>query len=140
MSIYDGRVQADFLNNILHNQNIVLKSDGSSTRTYTYIADATTAMLLILLNSKDTVYNVADEASKTSIRELAETLISLEPEKKLKLVFDIPKTVEKGTASFKNGILSTAKIRNEMGWNPIYNIKDGFRRTIEHLKEEHAIK
>lgn len=140
MSIYDGRVQADFLNNILHNQNIVLKSDGSSTRTYTYIADATTAMLLILLNSKDTVYNVADEASKTSIRELAETLISLEPEKKLKLVFDIPKTVEKGTASFKNGILSTAKIRNEMGWNPIYNIKDGFQRTIEHLKEEHAIK
>ena len=44
MSIYDGRVQADFLNNILHNQDIVMKSDGSSVRTYTYISDAIKAV------------------------------------------------------------------------------------------------
>ena len=136
MSIYDGRVQADFLNNILHNQDIVLKSDGSSVRTYTYIADATKAMFLVLLASKDMVYNIADEDSKTSIRELAETLVNLEPEKKLKLVFDIPKTVQKGTAAFKNGILSTEKIRTELGWEPVYGIAEGFRRTTEHLKEE----
>lgn len=136
MSIYDGRVQADFLNNVLHNQNIVLKSDGSSIRTYTYIADATKAMFLVLLSSKDMVYNIADEDSKTSIRELAETLVNLEPEKKLKLVFDIPETAQKGTASFKNGILSTEKIRTELGWKPAYDIANGFKRTIEHLKEE----
>lgn len=136
MSIYDGRVQADFLNNVLHNQNIILKSDGSSIRTYTYIADATKAMFLVLLSSKDMVYNIADEDSKTSIRELAETLVNLEPEKKLKLVFDIPATAQKGTASFKNGILSTEKIRTELGWKPAYGIADGFKRTIEHLKEE----
>lgn len=139
MSIYDGRVQADFLNNILHNQDIVLKSDGSSVRTYTYIADATKAMFLVLLNSKEMVYNIADEDSKTSIRQLAETLVGLEPEKGLKLVFDIPKTAEKGTASFKNGILSTERIRTELGWKPEYGIEAGFRRTVEHLKEEIAL-
>lgn len=139
MSIYDGRVQADFLNNILHNQNILLKSDGSSVRTYTYIADATTAMLLVLLNSKEMVYNVADEDSKTSIRQLAETLVNLNPEKGLKLVFDIPATAEKGTASFKNGILSTDRIRTELGWKPVYGIEAGFRRTVEHLTEEITI-
>ena len=136
MSIYDGRVQADFLNNKLHDQDIVLKSDGSSVRTYTYIADATKAMFLVLLASKDMVYNIADEDSKTSIRELAETLVNLEPEKKLKLVFDIPKTAQKGTAAFKNGSLSTEKIRTELGWKPVYGIAEGFRRTTEHLKEE----
>ena len=52
----------------------------------------------------------------------------------------IPKTAEKGTASFKNGILSTEKIRKELGWNPMYNIKEGFKRTVEHLKKEPAIK
>ena len=82
------------------------------------------------------VYNIADEDSKTSIRELAETLVNLEPEKKLKLVFDIPKTAQKGTAAFKNGILSTEKIRTELGWEPVYGIAEGFRRTTEHLKEE----
>ena len=136
MSINDGRVQADFLKNILNNEDIVLKSDGSSIRTYTYIADAIKGMILVLLNSKELVYNIADENSKTSIKELAETLVSIVPEKNLKLVFDIPKSVDKGTASFKMGILSTDKIRNELNWKPKYTIKEGFKRTIEHLQEE----
>lgn len=138
MSIYDGRVQADFLNNVLHNEDIVLKSDGSSVRTYTYIADAIKAMFLVLLKSQDLVYNIADENSKTSIRNLAEILVHLMPEKGLKLVFDIPKEGLKGTAAFKNGILSTDKIRNELGWEPTYGIEAGFRRTVEHLTEELA--
>ncbi len=136
MSIYDGRVQADFLNNVLHNQNIILKSDGSSVRTYTYIADAIVAMFLVLLNSKDIVYNIADENSKTTIKQLAETLINIKPEKKLKLIFDIPKEKDKGAASFKNGILSTDKIRSELSWKPKFNISEGFARTIKHLEEE----
>ena len=138
MSITDGRVQADFLNDVIHNRNIVLKSDGSSVRTYTYIADAIKAMLKILVNSKEIVYNIADEGSKTSIRELAETMVSINPEKGLKLVFDIPKEdkLSKGTASFTHGILSTERIRSELGWTPKYSIKEGFARTIEHLREE----
>ncbi len=135
MSIDDGRVQADFLNNILHNQDIVLKSDGSSIRTYTYIADAIKAIILVLLRSNDIVYNIADENSKVSIRELAEILVTLYPEKKLKLVFNIPETPQKGTSSFKNGILSTEKIRNELNWYPKYSIEDGFKRTINHLEQ-----
>ncbi len=136
MSIYDGRVQADFLNNIMNNQDIILKSDGSSIRTYTYISDAIKAMFLVLLNSSDLVYNIGDENCKTSIRELAEALIKLEPEKNLKLIFDIPKETLKGVNTFKTGILSTEKIRKELGWNPKYDISSGFKRTIEHLKYE----
>lgn len=140
MSIYDGRVQADFLNNIMHNENILLKSDGSSVRTYTYIADAITAMFLVLLNSRDIVYNIGDENSKTTIKELAETLVNIKKEKNLKLIFDIPNdSINKGCASFKNGILSTKKIRSELGWNPKYGIEEGFRRTIKHLEEELSI-
>lgn len=134
MSIYDGRVQADFLKNVIHGEDIVLKSDGSSVRTYTYIADAVAAMFMVLLFSKDTVYNIADEASKTSIRQLAETLVEFGDG--LKLVFDIPKEAQKGTAAFTHGILSTDKIRGELGWAPRYSIKEGFFRTLQHLKEE----
>ena len=140
MSIYDGRVQADFLNNIMHNQNIVLKSDGSSVRTYTYIADAMKAMFLVLLKSTDIVYNIADENSKTSIKELAETLVNIKKDMDLKLVFDIPKEENKGCASFKMGILSTKKIREELKWSPKYNIEEGFKRTVKHLEEELAVK
>ncbi|MCF0111283.1 MAG: NAD-dependent epimerase/dehydratase family protein [Erysipelotrichaceae bacterium] len=136
MSIYDGRVQADFLNDVVHGRNIVLKSDGSSVRTYTYIADAVCAMLLILTKSSQMVYNVADEDSKTSIRQLAETLVTIDPGQGLQLVFDIPEGTPKGTASFKSGILCTDRIRKELGWKPKYSIKEGFARTIVHIKEE----
>lgn len=140
MSIHDGRVQADFLKDVLNENDIVLKSDGSSIRTYTYIADAIKAMFLVLLKSDDIVYNIADEKSITSIKNLAEVLVNIYPEKGLKLVFDIPEGKEKGTASFKKGILSTEKIRNELHWEPKYGLADGFKRTLEHLEEETDIR
>ena len=55
MSIYDGRVQADFLKNVFHNEDIVLKSEGPAVRTYTYIGDAVAALYRILLSSPETV-------------------------------------------------------------------------------------
>lgn len=137
MSIYDGRVQADFLKNVVNNENIVLKSKGEAVRTYTYIGDAINGMFKVLLHSKEMVYNIADEACKTSIRELAETMVSIYPERGLKLAFDIPKeTKNTGCASFTLGILSTDKIRKELKWKPKYSIFDGFKRTIDYIESE----
>ena len=130
MSIYDGRVQADFLKNVYHNEDIVLKSEGTAVRTYTYIADAIAGMYRILLDSEDIVYNIGNEAGKVSIRDLAEILVSIYPERGLKLVFDIP---EGGT----KGILSSEKLR-KLGWNPKYSVKDGFKRTLEYLELENV--
>lgn len=137
MSIYDGRVQADFLNNVVHNQNIVLKSEGKNIRTYTYISDAISAMFAVLTRSKDLVYNIGEPSCKTSIRELAQTLVDIYPERNLKLEFDIPKdTKNDGTASFTLGILNSDKIKNELGWKPKYSIKDGFKRTVDYIESE----
>ena len=124
MSIYDGRVQADFLKNVYHNEDIVLKSEGTAVRTYTYIADAIAGMYRILLDSEDIVYNIGNEAGKVSIRDLAEILVSIYPERGLKLVFDIPEGGTKGTAPYTLGILSSEKLR-KLGWNPKYSVKDG---------------
>lgn len=136
MSIYDGRVQADFLKNVVNKEDIVLKSTGESIRTYTYVSDAVSAMFKVLLNSNDIVYNVADEKSKTSIKELADTLINIYPERNLKLKFDIKNNVNNGCASFTLGILSTDKIKDELNWRPKYSIHDGFKRTIEYIESE----
>lgn len=139
MSIYDGRVQADFLKNVVNNEDIVLKSKGEAVRTYTYVSDAVSAMFSILLYSKDLVYNVADEDSRTSIAELAKTVAGIYPERKLKVVFDISEDLKSsGTASFTLGILSTDKIRAELAWRPKYSIRDGFQRTIEHIESEES--
>ncbi len=139
MSIDDGRVQADFLKNVVNHENIVLKSDGSSIRTYTYISDAISAMFKVLLSSKDIVYNIADERNKISIKELAETLVGIYPERNLQLVFDIPDNqINQGTAAFTLGILSTKKIKEELGWQAKYSIKDGFTRTLRFIELEQS--
>ena len=137
MSIYDGRVQADFLKNVYHNEDIVLKSEGTAVRTYTYIADAIAGMYRILLDSEDIVYNIGNEAGKVSIRDLAEILVSIYPERGRKLVFDIPEGGTKGTAPYTLGILSSEKLR-KLGWNPKYSVKDGFKRTLEYLELENV--
>ena len=135
MSVDDGRVQADFLKNLLNEEDIVLNSDGSSIRTYTYISDAISAMFKIILKSKDMVYNVSDERNEVSIRELAETMIQILPEKELKLVFNIKEEDnDAGYAPFKFGLLSSEKIRNELNWNAKYSVFEGFKRTLEFLK------
>lgn len=135
MSIYDGRVQADFLKNVYHNEDIVLKSEGTAVRTYTYIADAVAGLYRILLDSEELVYNIGNEEGKVSIRELAEIMVGIYPERKLKLVFDIPEGGTKGTAPYTLGILNSEKLRN-IGWTPKYSVKDGFARTLEYLELE----
>ena len=133
MSIYDGRVQADFLKNAINNENIIMKSDGSSIRTYTYISDAVSALFKILLASKDAVYNVSNEDDEVSIKMLAEKIAEIA---NVKVIMQLDSSNSKGSASFKKGILSSKKIREELSWKPKYNIDSGFRRTIEYLKKE----
>ena len=132
MSTSDGRVQADFLNNVINNQDIIMKSDGSSVRTYTYISDAVNGLFKVLLSSNDIVYNISDD-KEVSIKDLANVLVSLSENSKL--VMDIDNTLSKGSASFKKGILSNEKIKKELNWYPKYDIKEGFKRTIEYLKD-----
>lgn len=135
MSIYDGRVQADFLKNVVSNENIIMKSRGTKVRTYTYISDVISGMFKVLLDSKDVVYNIADESSKVSIRELAEVLVEIADNESVNLIME-NRDEEKGVASFTGGIVSSDKIRNELGWKPKYSVYDGFKRTIEFINSE----
>ena len=136
MSIDDGRVQADFLKNVLNHENIIMKSTGASVRTYTYVSDAINAMFKVLLSSEEAVYNISDENSKVTIKQLAEILAEIS-EDNIKVIMDIPKEElnKGGNSVFTLGILSSKKIREELNWKPMYDIRNGFLRTIDYLKD-----
>ncbi|MBQ0005553.1 MAG: NAD-dependent epimerase/dehydratase family protein, partial [Clostridiales bacterium] len=134
MSIDDGRVQADFIRDVVNNRDIVMLSEGKPIRTYTYVGDAVSAMFRILLDSDDLAYNIASEASTVSIRQLAETLIEAFPERGLKLVIDIPApSGNTGCAPFTLGILNSDKLRG-LGWKERYDLKTGLKRTVEYIE------
>lgn len=136
MSIDDGRVQADFFRDVVNNRDIVLKSEGTAIRTYTYIADAVSAIFYILLNSPsdEVAYNISSEDSIVSIRELAEKMVEVYSDRNIKLVFSIPKDMTlTGTAPFKKGILNSKKIKR-LGWSPKNTLAQGIKRTVEYLE------
>ncbi len=136
MSIHDGRVQADFLKNVVEHQNILMKSTGESLRTYTYIRDVVAGIFFVLLEADDIAYNVADEQAKITIKGLAELLVGLYPERKLKVEMKIEEN-QKGVAPFKLGTINSEKIR-ALGWKPTITIEEGFRRTVEYIESNQA--
>lgn len=69
----DNRVFAEFLRCAMQKQDIILQTEGTSKRSYLYTADAVTAILAVLLNSKTgEAYNAANKNTYCSIMEMAQ--------------------------------------------------------------------
>lgn len=127
----DGRVMSDFISDVVHGRNIVMKSTGDAVRAFCYITDAVSALLTLLLKGKaGEAYNVANEAEPVPIREAARQLVSLFPERDLKVVFDIPKEMSQGYSKMGRVALDTGKLE-ALGWKPAVTLKDGMKRTVE---------
>lgn len=134
MKLDDGRVFADFIGNIIRNENIVLRSDGSAVRAFCYITDATIQFFKILLDGKGgEAYNVGNSKNAISIKKLAETLVTLFPEKHLKVVMDVDEN-DMRTSKMKSplsvSVPNTRKVES-LGIIPYVSIQEGFKRTIE---------
>lgn len=125
----DGRAFAEFLKSVLDGKDIILQSDGSAMRTYTYVADAMNAVFLIMDKGKNLFYNVSAEENLISIRNLAELIAGLSPTGKTKVVFG-------GAAGklpylpFKLAVMDTTKVR-ELGWEPQVDLEKIFKWTLE---------
>lgn len=136
IGLNDGRVFADFIANIVRNENIVLKSDGLSERSFCYLADATVAFFLVLLEGKiGEAYNVGRE-EPISIIKLAELVVGLFPKKKLKVISKKRVASDQYIESrFLHIAPDISKIK-KLGWEPKYSVKEAFRRTILSFREQ----
>lgn len=130
LSFDDGRVFADFVANIVRNEDISMNSDGSAIRSFCYIKDATLGFLTVLLKGeKGEAYNIANPNGELSIRALAETLTGLFPEKGLKARFVENKDKNYIASTFKKLTPSIEKVK-KLGWQPDTSVEEGFRKTI----------
>lgn len=138
VNLNDGRVFSDFCKNILNNENIVLKSDGLAKRSFLYVADAVIAYFKVLLDGESaTAYNVGgDEEHEITIRDLSQLLVSLYPEKNLKVFFDVDEnnlTYSKMRTPQKQILPRLDKIMG-LGWHIETSVEDCFKRTIDALE------
>jgi nucleoside-diphosphate-sugar epimerase len=132
----DKRVFSEFVFNVINNKDIIMKSDGSSVRSFCYIADAIAAYLKVLIDGENgEAYNVANSQSTISIMELAKTLVNIYPDKNLKVIYEQRDVDEKYIESKITYDKIDIKKVEELGWSPKFNISDGFKRTISAIEE-----
>ena len=124
----DSRAYAQFVRNARKHENIVLKSKGEQYRSWLYVKDCASALLTILLKGQSCeAYNIADENSCVTIRELAETIAHIGGGK---VVFDLPSEVEKqGFSVIRKAVFNTSKLEG-LGWKPQYNLQNALVETI----------
>lgn len=133
-SLSDDRVWAQFIANIVRNENILLKSNGAPLRSFCYVTDTATALLKILLDGEDVYpYNISTDISNTTIRGFAKAAVEAFPERNLKLSFANPKDEIEPQTSFLSAtpeILDNTRLTS-LGWKAQVDLTEGIRRSVK---------
>lgn len=125
----DNRVYAQFIRNVERHENIVMKSTGAQYRSWCYVVDCVSALLYILLKGTNgKAYNIADESSNITIKELAEMIAEIGGQK---VVMEVPTDLEKsGYNVVTKSVFSTEAIR-ALGWRCEGEMRKKIKSTID---------
>ena len=136
MLMSDTKAISQFIRKAIAGEDIVLKSAGTQYYSYTYMADAISGLLTILLKGESgEAYNIADEASDIMLKDLAKIIADKAGKQ---VVFELPDEVEKaGYSTATKARLDGTKLK-QLGWMPRYDIQSGMSRNIDILKELHS--
>ena len=133
VALDDGRSFADFVADALAGRDIVLNSDGSSSRPFCYVADATAAFLTLLLRGESgKAYNVGMDRELT-ILELARLVAGLSPHPGLQVTLPPPSASRQ--AEFRSsGHFDISRMAG-LGWLPTTEPEVGFQRTLRYFTQ-----
>lgn len=131
----ENRVFAQFARSVMRGENIVLYTTGESEGNYVYTADAIAAIMTLLVKGKaGEAYNIANEDSHITIRNMAELVAREIAGEKIQVVIDIPEdSVSLGYAPPVKMWLDASKMR-ELGWKPEIGLVEAYKRMICWMK------
>lgn len=140
MRLNDKRVPADFANAIVTNQDIVMHSDGSPTRTFCYVADAITGYLKSLLFEGELeAFNIGIDSPEINMRQFAS--INLEVGKSIfnytgQIVCKENKEKHYLKDNPQRRCPDISKARKLLNYNPKIEVQEGVERFLNFLKAE----
>jgi dTDP-glucose 4,6-dehydratase/UDP-glucuronate decarboxylase len=134
LRLADGRVLPDFCQDVLADRDIVLRSNGSPTRTFCYVSDALTGYLLVLLSPYHAEpFNIGSEAPEVSMRELAEMLLRTAGSHR-QVVHKPSEEAEYLTDNPNRRCPNLEKARTLLGYVPRVDLALGLKRLLEWYK------
>lgn len=118
-----------FITKALKDDPITIYGDGEQTRDFIFVKDVVQANILAAKNEDvNGVFNVA-LGNSTSIKTLAETIVSL-TESKSDIHFH---SERKG--DIKHSLADIQKIKKELNFNPNFDLESSLKLTIDYFKQ-----
>ena len=129
----DSKAHAQFLKNAVKGKDVVLKSKGTTIRSYCYVLDAVSAILSILFHgSSPDVYNISNENSVATIAQMADIVAELSGRA---VATDLAENALDGNKyNPRNSILNNDKLKG-LGWTGHYDLKTGVSECLSILRE-----
>lgn len=124
----DSKASSQFIRKALNHEDIVLKSKGEQFFSYTYVSDAVSALLFIMLHGKNRqAYNISNQSCNVHLKDFAQACAN---NAGTKVIYELPSEMEaKGYSVAVNAILDNSKLLG-IGWKPIYDFDNSIQRTI----------
>lgn len=134
ISLEDGRLHADFISQMLKQDEIILKGDGTPVRSFMYITDAMTALFTILTKGADReAYNVCDENGEATVLQLATTMASLVADRKIDITYNMEtRKNDPAVTQTLDCVRGDASKLKELGWKPQMSLKEACRRMMRY--------
>ena len=127
----DNRVINAFCRSAFLGEDIVLHTTGESARPYCHVADAVSAIMLLLDKGlKGEAYNVANESTYISARDLA-TFVKEHLNPDIEVRVELREDTPYAPPSFLP--LSTARLQS-LGWHPGHSLEDICSDVFNHYK------
>jgi CDP-glucose 4,6-dehydratase len=134
-----NRLVCGTIRSVLHNNPVLIRSDGTPKRDYLYIQDAVSAYSTLAEGMED--LNVFGEAFNFSggkpirVRDITTTILELMGKR------DYPVTVlNQSKGEIKDQYLSIAKAKDLLNWSPHYSIESGLSETIDWYQGFYGLK
>jgi len=128
-----NRLVPGTMRSVLRGQRPIIRSDGQYVRDYFYVEDGAAAYMLLAEqmaehpNLRGQAFNFSNETQVTVLalvqRILALMGSHLEPDVR-----------NEATHEIRHQYLSAARARRELGWQPLFTLDEGLRRTLEWYK------
>lgn len=133
MLLSDTKAISQFIKKAAAGEDIVLKSEGTQKYSYTFVTDAVSGILNIMLcGESGEAYNVADAESDIMLKDLARHLAEVAG---VRVIFELPDEKERrGYSTATKAMLDASKLE-ALGWRPRVHMAEGLKCTVEALND-----
>ena len=127
MRPHDGRVVSNFIVLALHGEPLTVYGDGSQTRSFCYVDDLVTGIVLLFERGDADPTNLGNPHEFT-VRELAALVLKLTGSRSE--IVERPLPVDDPRVRQPD----IGRVRETLGWEPKVGLEEGLRRTIDYFR------